>query len=287
MGDGVSHVTLFDVNRQPVCERFYFKRPTDTQAIQQGTTLNQYPHSSKITLDATVNASTSAQADLSVAVYRIDSLSSFTPKDIVSYLWLTSDLQGAVESPTYYFQPETSEIRRATDNLMLTHGWRRFKWETVLTSQGNNAVAGFQFLPDYNGLLIRGRITNPATNNAPVPGVTAYLSSPGKPVRLFFAKSDSKGRLLFETLDFYGAKTVYAQTNPADSLYKLTIDNPFSEQPPTSTVPTLMLTEQNTSAIEDRSVAMQVQNNFWGNQSLRYRYPAVDSAGFYGKPSET
>jgi hypothetical protein len=287
LGDGVSHITLFDANRQPVCERLYFKRPTDTLAIQLGTTLKQYPHRSKITLDATVNASTTAQADLSVAVYRIDSLSSFRPKDIVSYLWLTSDLQGAVESPTYYFQPETSEIRRATDNLMLTHGWRRFKWETILTSQGNNALAGFQFLPDYNGLLIRGRITNPAVNNAPVPGVTAYLSSPGKPVRLFFAKSDSKGRLLFETLDFYGAKTVYAQTNPADSLYKLTIDNPFSEQPPTSQVPTLMLTEQNTSAIEERSVAMQVQNNFWGNQSLRYRYPAVDSAGFYGKPSET
>lgn len=281
LGEGISHLTVFDANRKPICERLYFKRP-DALSLSLKTDQSSYAYRSKVTLDATVQASSVVPTDMSVAVYRLDSLSMSSSNDILSYLWLSSDLQGAVESPDYYVQAETEEIRKAADNLMLTHGWRRFKWETVL----NNQPASFRFVPDYNGLLIQGRLTNPVSG-APVPNIMTYLSAPGKPVRLFVSRSDSTGRLRYEVRDFYGPKTVIAQTNPQDSLYKLTIDNPFSEQAAVMSLPPLFVDEQKAENVLSRSVAMQLQNTYWGDQALRYRYPQVDSTAFYGIPGES
>jgi hypothetical protein len=286
LGEGISHLTIFDADRKPVCERLYFKRPIHPLAITLKADQNRYAYRTKVTLDATVQASATnvAQADLSVAVYRVDSLASFKSKDILSYLWLSSDLAGAIESPEYYFQPENADSRQATDNLMLTHGWRRFKWESILTN--SKQQPGFQFVPDYNGLLVQGRITDPSSN-APAPKILTYLSAPGKPVRLFVSRSDSVGRIRFEMQDFYGPRQVLVQTTPKDSLYKLTIDNPFSEQPSATRLPALEIDEQNTETIQNRSVAMQVQNTFWADQSLRYHYPIVDSTAFYGIAEES
>ncbi|WP_338875861.1 hypothetical protein WBJ53_09550 [Spirosoma sp. SC4-14] len=281
LGEGISHLTVFDANRKPLCERLYFKRP-DALALSLKTDQNSYAYRSKVTLDATVQASSMVPTDMSVAVYRLDSLSTFQTTDILSYFWLSSDLQGAIESPAYYVQPETEEIRSAADNLMLTHGWRRFKWETVLA----NPPASFRFVPDYNGLLVQGRVTNPVSG-APVPNILTYLSAPGKPVRLFVSRSDSTGRIRYELRDFYGPKTVIAQTNPQDSLYKLTLDNPFSEQAAVMSLPPLFVDEQKAENVLSRSVAMQLQNTYWGDQSLRYRYPKVDSAAFYGAAGES
>ncbi|UHG92425.1 hypothetical protein [Spirosoma oryzicola] len=286
LGEGISHLTIFDAAHKPVCERLYFKRPAHPLAIDLKTDQRQYAYRTKVTLDATVQASANVQnqADLSVAVYRVDSLAAFKAPDILSYLWLSSDLQGSVESPDYYFQPETADVQLAADNLMLTHGWRRFKWETVLAAKSQSVR--FPFVPDYNSLLVQGRVTNPSSNAA-VPNVLTYLSIPGKPVRLFVSKSDSAGRIRFEMRDFYGQKQLIVQTNPTDSLYHLTIDSPFADQPSTTPLPDLLLDEQKGESIQNRSVAMQVQNTFWGDQSLRYRYPTVDSTAFYSEGRES
>ena len=45
------------------------------------------------------------------------------------------------------------------DNLMLTNGWRRFRWEDVLQEK----KPSFAFLPEYAGHIVAGRITRTAT----------------------------------------------------------------------------------------------------------------------------
>ncbi len=51
-----------------------------------------------------------------------------TASNLRSYMLLTSDLQGNIESPNYYFDTSesASERSRNADLLMLTQGWRRF-----------------------------------------------------------------------------------------------------------------------------------------------------------------
>ena len=47
---------------------------------------------------------------------------------------LTSDINGYVEDPGYYFLQDDDATNIAIDDLLLTNGWRRFKWEEVLNN---------------------------------------------------------------------------------------------------------------------------------------------------------
>ena len=47
-------------------------------------------------------------------------------QNLPSYLLLSSDLRGPIYHPGYYLTGEAEEVMRHTDQLMLTHGWRRF-----------------------------------------------------------------------------------------------------------------------------------------------------------------
>ncbi|GAB3765677.1 hypothetical protein [Spirosoma pomorum] len=281
LGEGVSHITLFDVDRKPVCERLYFKRPTKTLPIDVKTDQPQYAPRSKVTLTA---AAADQSADLSMAVYRLDSLATGTSANIRNYCWLTSELQGNVETPDYYFQPETADTRAATDNLMLTHGWRRFQWSSILA--GKSAPSAFTFVPEYNGLLVQGTLTNPASG-APVPNVITYLSVPSKLVRLYTSLSDSSGRVLFEMPDFYGSRSLIAQPEPKDSLLRLTITNPFSGKAPHDRLAEFALDESQAGGLLSRSVGMQAQTTYLGDRMLRYQNPSIDSTAFYRTPSES
>ncbi|MFY0687119.1 MAG: TonB-dependent receptor plug domain-containing protein [Cyclobacteriaceae bacterium] len=55
--------------------------------------------------------------------------------DIRSYLLLASDLKGKIERPGDYFDPDNEDRLSDLDLLMLTQGWRRFKWEEVVEQQ--------------------------------------------------------------------------------------------------------------------------------------------------------
>ncbi len=295
LGDGISHLTVFDADRRPVCERLYFKRPAQPLPIRLKTDRTDYALRTRVAVEATVQAlaTKTNQAALSMAVYRLDSLAAVDSGTILSYLWMTSDLPGPIESPEYYWQPETSDVRQATDNLMLTHGWRRFRWDDVLgkSKQSSSSVAQqpkptIQFLPEHNGPIIEGTVTDPASGK-PVPNIITYLSTPGKPIRLAVSRSDSAGRIRFEMTDFYGPKSVIVQTNPADSLNKLNIDSPFSTTATAAQLPTVFVTESQTDQVVSRSVAMQIQSTYWGDRAIRYRYPTIDSTAFYGTRKES
>ena len=51
---------------------------------------------------------------------------------VVSELLLNSDLKGNVFSPGYYFSSHTPNVKKHLDQLMLTHGWRRYNVSTNL-----------------------------------------------------------------------------------------------------------------------------------------------------------
>jgi hypothetical protein len=203
--------------------------------------------------------------------------------DIVNYLWLRSDLRGNIESPDYYFKNINAETETAIDNLLLSQGWRRFQWNSILS----NSKPSFNFLPEYNDHLITAKVVNTATGS-PAKDVVVYLSVPGKRVQLYTAKSDSLGRLVFNTKQLFGPGEIIAQTNTErDTAYRIDVLSPFSEQYARYTAPKFSLTPGMQKAIEEHSLAMQVQNVYAGNKIKQFYDPGVDSSGFYGKPYKT
>jgi hypothetical protein len=93
-GDGISHFTIFDEYRQPVCERLYFKRPARTLQITAAADQPLYDLRKKINID--ISSATEEgkviPANMSMAVYRLDSLSVIDEQDINNFLLLSSDL---------------------------------------------------------------------------------------------------------------------------------------------------------------------------------------------------
>jgi len=174
--EGVSHFTLFNAAQRPVCERLYFKQPKHQLSLHAQADKGQYTTRDKVVVQvAAPEQQTPLAASLSMAVYRLDSLNTVSATTIDRYLLLSADLKGSVENPDYYFTATGSEAAAAADNLMLTQGWSRFRWEDILTS----SPKPFQYLPEPNGLLIQGQLTQIGTNK-PQPRIMTYLASPGR-----------------------------------------------------------------------------------------------------------
>ena len=75
LGDGISHITIFNNKRQPVCERLYFKKPVSNLGLSAKTELPVYSTRKKISADvAGQSIKTKETASISMAVYRIDAL---------------------------------------------------------------------------------------------------------------------------------------------------------------------------------------------------------------------
>jgi len=285
LADGITHITIFNSDKQPVCERLYFKRPAQQLLIEASADQQQYALRKKVSINVLAKdaAGKQSNADLSIAVYRTDSLQAVDHNDIFSYLWLNSELKGNIESPEYYLKNVNTESDEALDNLMLTQGWRKFKWSNVL----QNKHPEFSFLPEYNGHLITAKIVNTQTG-APAPQILTYLGIPGKRVQLYTCRSDSMGRLLYNTKNFYGPNEVIAQTNTlVDSTYRIDFVSPFSEQYSKTFLPKFEFTASMQPALEAHNLSTQVLNTYSGDNLKRFYDPLIDSSAFYGRPYKT
>jgi hypothetical protein len=281
LNDGVSHITIFNNSKQPVCERLYFKRPKQALFIAANADMPQYTTRKKVSIQVTAKDATGKllPAGMSMAIYRADSLQTPDQADIMSYLWLNSDLRGNIESPGYYLTNTTAEAIQATDNLMLTQGWRRFQWDNVI---GNKAMS-FTFLPEYNGHIVAAKITDVASNT-PAGNIIAFLGVPGKRVQMYPAKSDADGKLLFNTKELFGPNEIVVQTNTEiDSLHKIEVLSPFAEQYSKTALPAFSLTPAMQKSLEEESLGMQVQNIYAGNKLKRFFDAGVDSSAFYNR----
>jgi len=280
--EGVSQITLFDADKQPLCERLYFKRPKNKLLITAKADKENYRQRSKVYLDVTTTNQSEVPlpASLSVAVYRLDNLHKQDRENIFSYLWLSSNLRGGIENPDYYFKNDNAETNEALDLLMLTQGWRKFNQENIL----QNKKPAFTFVPEFSGHIITGRITYESTKK-PVSDVLVYLSVPGKRIQLHGCLSDSNGLVHFEMKDFFGSNQIVVQTNnEMDSIYHLEIFSPFSEKFSDNSLPEFYISEKYKDDLLSGNIHMEVENTYHENQLQQFVTPIVDTVPFYFEP---
>lgn len=285
LGNGISHFTLFNKDRQPVCERLYFKYPE--QRLEAGMTTDSQEYAQrkkiKIHVTATDQDGLPTQANMSIAVYRIDSLQAIDEVDINNYLWLSADLSGTIESPGYYFSNNGAGTEEAMDNLMLTHGWRRFRWEDIL----QHKKAAFEFVPEYAGHIISGKITKTGTG-LPAKETEAFLSVAGTRTQFRPAISDSNGYVRFDAKDFYNEGQIIVQTNSQqDSLCSIEVSSPFAEKYSSRLLPDLSFREIHRQTLLNHHISVQVQKAYSGNKLNQFSFPVVDTTAFYFKPDIT
>ncbi len=279
--DGISHFTVFNKANQPVCERLFFKKPQSLFiAIQSDA--KQYGERKKVTINiATSKASESPVAgNLSMSVYLLDSLQTTESSDIQSYLWLASELRGKIERPGFYFSANTQSAE-AADNLMLTQGWRRFSWDTILKGITQEP----EYLPEIEGHIITGKIIDKSSGQ-PAENITGYLWVPAEKSLFTSTTSSKNGTIRFNMMNFYGGNEIIVQTNSTSHTnYRIDINNPFSEKNTDRQLPLFTLDEGLSSVLLSHSIRSQAVNAYYADKQQRFLYPKnIDTTSFYGEP---
>lgn len=283
LGAGISHFTLMNNNSQPFCERLYFKYPDQNLNLIITSGKPVFNKRDKIVLDVSAEVAGKGvqNADMSVSVFLEDDIAGFEQTGISGYLWLASDLKGTVESPETYFDRNNHNAVQEMDQLMLTHGWRRFRWEDVQRGQFD-----YQHLPEFHGHFIYSRVTD-KINGKPATDTDVFLASPDFPVRLYMGRTNKQGIAQFEVKEFYGAKELTLQTDLSeDSTKQFEVLNPFSQQFATRAFIPFVFDKSKGESLLNRSVNMQTVNAFLPKSVVAGKITLSDTMAFFGKPDE-
>lgn len=131
---GIVQITVFTEDEKPLAERIVFVNHDDYYFI---TDLNA-PSKNLVKRAKNViqiDVPDTVLCNLSVSI--TDAAINPPVKgedDIFSHVLLTSDIKGYVHQPAYYFSGADSALLHL-DLVMLTNGWRRFKWEDALAGR--------------------------------------------------------------------------------------------------------------------------------------------------------
>ncbi len=280
--EGINRFTIFDEAGRPLAERAFFLPPHHRLLLTATSDQTTYTtrHKVRLSIASRSEDGDTIASDLSVAVYRLDTLQGYPATDIYNYLWLSSDWQGGTGgTPLTADHTDTSVF----DLLMLTHGWTHFRWTDILYPNGQTPA----FAPELRGQFITGHLSEPHTG-APGKGIITWFTAPGSVFQFASSITDSSGCFHFDIKDFYGSEGIVIHT-PADQPihYKIDLTNPFSEQYDPTLLAPFRLPDPLRQTLIRHSIGMQVQNVYTGDSLSRYRLPQVDSIPFYGKADYT
>jgi hypothetical protein len=149
---GILQLTLFDSNWVAVAERikminnddYHFEPEVGFSILGTGKRARNV---------LVVNVPDSIEANLSIAVTDAN-VGLDSTDDIVSRFLLTGDLKGYVYHPYYYFSNNSDTVAQHLDLVMLTNGWRRIKWESVV----NGSFPQTKYAADSTYLTFGGKV---------------------------------------------------------------------------------------------------------------------------------
>jgi hypothetical protein len=130
---GILCLTVFDDMGLPEAERLVFINNNDGLNLSLiKDTLSFTPKSKNVfTLNLKDNKNLPVKANLSVSVSD-EEMGSEPEDNICSHFLMSSELRGYIYHPAYYFTNNSDTLRQQLDLVMLTNGWRHFKWDTIL-----------------------------------------------------------------------------------------------------------------------------------------------------------
>ena len=255
LGAGIITCTLLDAENKPLCERLLFNRSELKEPLQINTDKKVYEVREPVQLKSDISSNNIATAaDLSISVWKIDSLSPPSQSTILNYFMFSSELKGNIDSIEYYFQNNNTEVDEATENLLLTQGWRMFK-----DVNNHSKPLAILYPVEYKGQIVQVKVTDSRTN-LPAENIQTFLSVPGTNFRFYSVATDKKGIANFELPELYGYNEIIVQTNTQeDSFYHVELLSPFSQESSLKVLP-YVFDKNILSDLEKENIDMQAQN---------------------------
>jgi TonB-dependent SusC/RagA subfamily outer membrane receptor len=163
---GIAQLTIFDGTGKPLCERLLFINPKPDTKIDVTSESNDDEISLHFKVTTKNGSSKKGNLSLAVTEQLPNQKNPVWQENILTKLLLTSDLKGKIENPMYYFNPANNDAASALDLVMLTHGWRRFIWQDILSNNFPNLTftdlegMGVTASPEINRAMVYPAIRN-------------------------------------------------------------------------------------------------------------------------------
>lgn len=235
ISSGILQLTLFDSNKQPVCERVLFVKNNDWafNASLKTDTLNTFKRGKNV---IEIELKDSVFANLSLAITDAD-LNAAPENSIASQLLLQGDLIGNIYKPAYYFSSNADSVNNHLDLIMLTNGWRRFKWNTIL----NNPTNHFPFAKDSAYQTLIGNVEGYSNKkNTKSPSINLIISAKDSSEFMLNAPIQSDGRFSAKNVVLFDTSRIYYTLSDKGLSSKNTIkiENDFFKVDPKILIPT-------------------------------------------------
>ncbi|MBC7650844.1 MAG: hypothetical protein H7101_03760, partial [Deinococcales bacterium] len=205
---GILQLSVFDNNWLPIAERILFVNNHLHQFFPDLVTVKQDEKKrSKNSFELTVNDTVFSNLSISVTDAN---LFSDTTTNIFSQLLLSGDLKGNIYNPSYYFSNASDSVANHLDLVMLTHGWRRYKWEDIL----NKKTPSLIYARDSDYLQIKGKVfTGGSAGIKPNQMMTLILQSKDSSKQYFVLPVKQNGNFEQKRLIFFDTVRAFYQLN--------------------------------------------------------------------------
>ncbi len=202
---GILHITVFNKAGLPLAERLSFvnNREYIQQAELKTDTLRLSPRGRN---RYSIAFADTVVGSFSISITDADYNVSPVMENIISRFLLTGDLNGYIHHPSYYFlttvNPDSAAY--ALDLVMITNGWRRFRWTQVLGD--SSTVSKFR---DPGYINLSGKVTLEGTNK-PFSDreMMMMVVSADSSKSMQLVKTDEAGYYKADSLVYFGKATI-------------------------------------------------------------------------------
>jgi hypothetical protein len=204
---GILRLTVFTSEGLPQAERIVFINNHDQLRLSlKADTLTFKPKSKSEFTFAVGSNGLPAAGNFSVSVTDADAINDIPDEDIYSSLLLTSELKGRIYRPAYYFTNSSDTLQKQLDLVMLTNGWRHFKWDEVL----NNTSIAIKY-PVEKSQFIAGRIIgyHPPADAKSESKIKLIITNEDSTKYIGYITPDSTGSFIMKDYNHTGASEVY------------------------------------------------------------------------------
>ena len=131
--DGIVMMTLSAPGDLPLSERLIFIQKENDFEVNIEPRKEVYNQRDSVEIRVAFSTGSDLRPEaflsLSAAEKSFTDINALYPSTISSWFLLESDVRGPVEEPSYYFDPSNRNRLPDLDLLLLTQGWRDFKWK--------------------------------------------------------------------------------------------------------------------------------------------------------------
>lgn len=149
---GILTITVFDNKWNPLAERITYINNEEYKLTAE-MNVQRWGLNKRARNEIEISVPDNMPANFAISVTDAD-IDTDSSNNIISHLLLTSDIKGQVYNPWYYFSANNDIVSNHLDLVMLTHGWRRFKWEDVV----NGKMPKINFPKDTSYLTLSGKV---------------------------------------------------------------------------------------------------------------------------------